>query len=820
MAHPPADLDPSGYVTTVRSMVARMETDGGAGKFGAVRRLVGYSGLAGILVGLLILPIVCTVGVSVRDSSDWLLTEPVDLGDLATPQTSQILAADGSPIATFFQQNRKDVKLSDVSTNMRDAVLAVEDSRFYEHGALDVKGTFRALMSNVNNSGEPAQGGSGITQQYVKNLLFVNADTKSERRDAIETTKGRKVRELRYAIAVERTMTKDEIFQGYLNVVYFGDGYYYGIEAAAQHYFSTSAKKLTLGQSATLAGILKNANFYNPRVNGEGARNRRDVVLDRMAEIGKITQATADTEKAKPLRLKPKNSPNGCTESKAAYFCDYVQREILTNPIFGKTPKDRERLLWLGGLTIRTTLNWQTQKAAAKALRRNVPEINRDQKAAAEVLIKPGTGEITGMDVDRTLGDDHVKGKTWINFAADADHGTSVGMPAGSTFKVFTLAAAFDQGMPIGERFNAPGGYVPTGYRDCKGRPVGDTKELHNSSDGEGGRTFSLLTGTWHSVNTFFLKLEKKVGLCDTVKMAKKLGIRRADGKQLREYPSFTLGINEVSPLRVAAAYATFAARGKYCEPIAIKKITRTDGKSIPVPKANCKQVIDKGVADAVSHVLQGVLTKGTAGALDSLGRPAAGKTGTVDDFAAAWFAGYTPDLAAAVWVGDPQGGFAHPMTNVCLPEFCGGTVFGASIPGPIWQESMYGALKGVPEHDFHRPPSEYFDKGSGEDNVKMPDLRGLSREAAISKLRGMGVEYRENSVEVYSDKYKEGQVADTSPAPGSPIDPGDTTLIVTLTFSKGKDPAHTDPTTPDPDNPDHGDPGNPGDGNGPFETR
>ncbi|GAA3200487.1 transglycosylase domain-containing protein [Actinocorallia longicatena] len=762
-----------------------------------------------MLVGLLVLPVVCTVGVSVRDSADWLLTEPVDLGDLGTPQRSRILAADNSLIATFFRQNRVDVKLKDIGKNVQDAVLAIEDARFYQHGAIDAKGTFRALMSNLNNGdAEPAQGGSGITQQYVKNLLLVNADSEQERTEAIETTKGRKIRELRYAIAVERTLTKPEILEKYLNVTYYGDGAY-GIEAAAQRYFSVSADKLTLNQAATLAGVLKNGNLYNPRRNGEGALKRRNLVFDRMAELGWITPQVAEAEKKKTLRLKLKETPNGCTNSKAAFFCDYVQREILTNPIFGKTPKERERVLWLGGLTIRTTLDWKVQKAAAKALRKHVPEINRDKKAAAEVLVRPGTGEVLGMDVDRALGDNGEPGKTWINFAADQDHGTSIGMPAGSTFKAFTLAAAFEEGMPIGERITAPSGYTPTGFRDCKGRDASDYKAvLRNSAESEGGRSFSLLTGSWHSVNTFFLKLEKRVGLCDTIKMAKKLGIRRADGRPLTENPSFTLGSNDVSPLRVAAAYAAFGARGKYCEPIVLKRITRTDGKNIPVPSAKCEQVMDKGAADAVSHVLRGVLTKGTGQGL-GIGRPAAGKTGTVDDYAAAWFAGYTPDLAAAVWVGDPRGGFRHKMRNVCLPTFCGGTVYGASIPGPIWQDTMEAALRGTPESYFRRPPSEFFSKGSGEDSVKMPDLRGMKVDEAIRRLSALRIEFRVNPVRVFDDEYKDGEVADTDPRPGESIDPGDTDLLVTLTVSKGRDPAHGD---------DHGQPPPPGDT--PFETR
>ena len=203
-------------------------------------------------------------------------------------------------------------------------------------------------------------------------------------------------------------------------------------------------------------------------------------------------------------------------------------------------------------------------------------------------------------------------------------------------------------------------------------------------------------------MNTFFLELERKVGLCETYKMATKLGMRRATGGKLEQYPSFTLGFNTVSPVRLAAAYAAFAARGRYCSPISITSIGSPRGP-LSVPGAGCHQAVDTDIADAVSHVLQGVLTKGT-GKGNELGRPAAGKTGTVDNFSSAWFAGYTPDLAGAVWVGDPRGGYKHPLRDVCLGGSCYGEVFGADIPAPIWRETMEGALAGVPEHGFHAP--------------------------------------------------------------------------------------------------------------------
>jgi membrane peptidoglycan carboxypeptidase len=754
----------------------------------ALQRLAGLSVLSGLLVAMLILPLACTVGLGARDTADWFQGVPDDLKTPELAQRSRILATDGSTIATFYFENRIDVRLDQVAPIARQSVLAIEDSRFYEHGALDSRGTVRALLNNLH-SGTGTQGGSGITQQYVKNMLAETAQTKQERQAALAVTPARKLRELRYAVALERQLSKDEILRRYLNIAYFGDGAY-GIEAAARHYFSKPAAKLNLAESATLAGIVRNPYAYNPHLHPAAGRARRDVVLARMAELGWITRAQAAGTGDQPLVMRISQTQNGCVTSKAPFFCDYVQREILTNPAFGKTADARKKLLQRGGLTIQTTLDWKVQRAAQRAIDRHVPARNSAHKAAAETLIQPGTGEIKGMAVDRKLGPDKERGKTWINFAADADHGASIGMPAGSTFKVFTLAAALDQGLPFGTRLNAPSGFVPTGYRNCQGQRVGDTKTLHNSSDGEGGRSFSLVTGTWHSVNTFFLGLERKVGLCATVKMAERLGMRQGNGKPLEQFPSFTLGFNPVSPTRMAAAYAAFAARGRYCQPIAIKKITGSTGKPVQVPSADCHQAISKGVADAVNHVLRGVLTKGTAGG-QGIGRPAAGKTGTVDDFSAAWFAGYTPDLASAVWMGDPRGGFGHPMNDLCMNGNCYGAVFGATIPAPIWHDTMEAALSGTPGHGFHAPPRHYFSKGSGEDNVRIPDVRGLSPAAAVHALTSAGFKVQIAITGPYSDKYPKGTVAVTSPGPGAPTAPGTT---VTLSISKGKDPKSKSP--------------------------
>ncbi|MGI5204167.1 penicillin-binding protein [Spirillospora sp. CA-108201] len=753
-----------------------------AEKARAVRGLGALGGLAGLLVALMLLPTACTAGVGARDAAGWFEAEPDGLSTSGVPQRSKILAADGSTLATFFYQNRVDVPFQKIAPVLRQAVLAIEDSRFYEHGAIDAQGTLRALASNLS-SGQVTQGGSGITQQYVKNLLLTQADSDAERLQAREVSAARKIRELKYAVALEKRFSKDEILRRYLNIAYYGDGAY-GVEAASRHYFSKHASELTLPEAALLAGVVRYPYAYDPIRHPGAARQRRDTVLTRMAELGWLAPDRAAAAKRAPVKLDVANVHSGCVTSDAPFFCDYVQREILTDPVFGTTAEDREKLLKRGGLMIRTTLDRRAQKAAQRAVDRHVPPKNSAHKAAAEAMVQPGTGEIRAMVVDRELGPDRDRGRTWINFAADASHGSSIGMQAGSTFKAFTLAAALDEGMPFGTRMMAPRAYTPVGYRNCDGDRVGDpSASLHNSADGEGGRQFSLVTGTHHSVNTFFLALEKKVGLCDTVKMAERLGMKQANGKALEEYPSFTLGFNPVSPLRLAAAYAAFGARGRYCEPVAIREIRDVSGHRLKVPGRHCERAMDEGVADAVNYVLRGVLTKGTARGM-GLGRDAAGKTGTVDGFSAAWFAGYTPDLAAAVWVGDPRGGYKHPMENLCMDGRCYGSVFGATIPAPIWRQSMLGALSHTDPGSFHRPPSRYFSRGSGEDRARVPDVRGMSPGEAVARLRAAGFKARIGAP-VGSRRFPKGTVAGMSPASA---EPGDT---ITLHVSKGAGRAH-----------------------------
>jgi membrane peptidoglycan carboxypeptidase len=676
---------------------------------GNVIRLVFAAGAAGVLVAAIAVPAVGGAGYTVKSTTESLHLGPETLSEPPLPVKTTVVDANGKPIAQFYYQNRELVDLSQVADIMQTAIISIEDFRFYEHGALDIEGSFRALMTNLETGGV-SQGGSSITQQYVKQVLFNQAKTKAERQAAIAPTVSRKLKELRYALGIEAKYTKDEILEKYLNIAYFGAGAY-GIEAASKRFFGKHASDLNLVEAATLAGAVQNPNVTDPNL-GKAYKDRllqrRNTVLDRMADLGKITPQEAAKAKAKKLGYEDNPIPGGCEESKYPYFCLYVQNDLLNNPDFGKTEKQRRELLNRGGLTIKTTIQPHMQKSAESGIRKYVRP--SDKPVAAEALVEPGTGKIRAMAASRKFGTHKKKNESNYNLVANKAHGGGVGFQAGSTFKIFTLTTALKEGMRFGDGFKVGSTYQAKSYstfKNCKGQNVGDPDTVQHNAEGSGGRK-TLQTGTWHSVNTFFMTLEQKVGLCDVVKTAKDFGIKRADGTKLHEVSTFTLGVNEMDPVTMATAYAAFGARGKYCEPMAVTEIIDRNGHSTTF-KPECKQVVDEEIADAVSNILTGVFTKGTMIGVGGIGRDAGGKTGTTDDSTAAWFAGYTPDMAAAVSLGDPRGAFKHRLTGVQIGGRYYGEVFGATISGPIWKATMLKALEDVPKSHFVKPDMSRF---------------------------------------------------------------------------------------------------------------
>jgi membrane peptidoglycan carboxypeptidase len=688
--------------------------------------------VAGLIVAGLALPFVGSAGLAAKATVDGFTSLPADFEAQPQAQRSVMLDANGNKLAVFFDENRVYVPLNDIAPVMRQAIIAIEDARFYEHGAIDLQGTARALATNLQ-SGGVTQGGSTLTQQYVKNVLLSQADSKKEAREAIETSYARKLRELRLAMAAEEQFTKDQILERYLNIAYFGGGAY-GIEAAAQRFFSVPAKKLTLGQAAMLAGLVQSPSRYDPELYPERAAARRNVVLAAMAnQTQVITPEGAQAAARKPLRLNPKRTTNGCIASPAPFFCDYVYRELLDWKPLGASVDKRERAIRRGGLVIRTTLEPREQTAAVESVRQYVAPT--DSAVAAIAMVEPGTGRVTAMTNSQLYGKG--PGRTFLNYSADFDRGGSSGFQNGSTMKVFVLASAIAQGIPLNAAISSPASFTQTAaMKICQDGNdfVSDPWEVGNY-DGAGG-TYDLRTGTWRSVNTFFALLEQRTGICDPATLAQDLGVTTARGEDLLQVKSFVLGSNEVSPLALAEAYAAFAAGGTHCASVAITSLTTPNGTKLPVPKANCAQVMDEGVADAVTEVLAGVIDgpdSGRTGALMSLGRPAAGKTGTTDETKAIWFIGYTPQRAAAVAIANPLKPTrldGITLNGVYYPQACGGC-----IPGPIWKAMMDQVMAPLPVEQFAAPdPTAVAGVAA-----TVPDVRGLPGPEAVATLQAAG---------------------------------------------------------------------------------
>ncbi len=340
---PPPAMEPSGERLSAGRILSHLAV------------MVAVAGVMGVVVAGLAIPFAGALGIGARGVAKSIEDLPAELETEDLAQKTQIVDSAGNVIATLYDENRISVPLSQISRNMTKAIVAIEDYRFYQHGALDLKGTLRALITNQASAGV-VQGGSSITQQLVKLTLVDQADTAKERRAATDDTYARKLQELRYAIAVEQNYDKDWILERYLNIAYFGDGAY-GIQAAAKHYFNTNAKDLNLQQGATLAGLVKNPTGYDPTNAPDRALARRNVVLDRMAELNVIPQEKADKVKERKLGLDVTRTDNGCVNSTAPFFCDYVVRYLMRDPQLGKTAEERKNLLRSGGLTIRTTVD-------------------------------------------------------------------------------------------------------------------------------------------------------------------------------------------------------------------------------------------------------------------------------------------------------------------------------------------------------------------------------------------------------------------------------------------------------------------------------
>ncbi|MEU5676319.1 transglycosylase domain-containing protein [Streptomyces rochei] len=708
----------------------KKRSGGGLSPTQQAAKFLGVSVLAGAVLAGIALPAVGALGLAAKGSVESFDALPANLKTPPLSQRTSILDAEGGTIATVYSRDRTVVPLKEISPYMQKAIVAIEDSRFYEHGAVDLKGVLRALNKNAR-SGEVSEGASTLTQQYVKNVFVEEAgDDPTKVAQATQQTIGRKIRELKLAIQVEEELGKKKILENYLNITFFGQQAY-GVEAASQRYFSKSAKDLNVQEAALLAGIVQSPSRYDP-VNDEAeATKRRNVVLERMAQVGDISQAEADKAQAAPLGLKVSRPKNGCITAVkgAGFFCDYVREVFLSDPVFGKTKEDRAKIWNQGGLTIRTTLDPQAQESAQQSIKDHV--YTSDDVATAATIVEPGTGKIVAMGQSRPYGVDIKQGETTLNLSVNNDMGGGAGYQPGSTFKPIVAAAALEGGMPATKSYSSPYEMeYPSPVAACGGKNWVNNEgaKLANENETEVG-PYDMKEATALSVNTYYVQLISDIGICPVTQMADKMGVERANGNKLEQTPSIALGVTEVSPLTMASAYAAFASRGMYCTPIAIESITQRIGnksKSLEVPKSTCSRAMSETTADTINTLLRGVVEDGTGtqAGLDS--RDSAGKTGTTDERYAAWFVGYTPNLAGAVWVGDPK--HERKMVNITIGGVPHDKVFGGAVPGPIWRDMMSGALEGKPADDFNLvdiPDAADKDKGRDRDNGRGNDGGG-----------------------------------------------------------------------------------------------
>ncbi|MGA4729480.1 transglycosylase domain-containing protein [Micromonospora taraxaci] len=639
--------------------------------------------IAGVLAGLVLavaaLPAALVFGIGFTNLSTPYSELPNTLRTPPTAQRSNLYANDGTTVITsFYQEDRVDVPLHEVAPVMRQAIIAAEDVRFYQHSGVDLRGVVRAFTVNKRD-GQTRQGASTLTMQYVRNVLSSDPRlTEAQRVAATEVTTVRKLQEMRYALALERELDKEEILTRYLNIAYFGAGAY-GIAAASKRYFSRSPADLTLAQAALLAGLVRSPDSDDP-INGDAdsALERRAYVLERLVESGQVPVDVAAAARAEPLQLQPSETPNDCTgvpetHNDWGFFCDWFTRWWSSQAAFGASADERQRTLRRGGFSIVSSLDPAVQQATTE----QVLKIYRptDAEAVPTAVVQPGTGRVLAMSVNRaySVQDNPVGQKNRPNTVNQlvAGGGAIEGYQGGSTFKLFTMLAALESGLPLSTEFVAPTQLLTrfpvTGQASCDGRwcPANASP-----SSMDGPRTMWSAFG--RSVNTYFAWLTEKVGADRVVEMAERLGIvLRADSDAnlarygAKNWGPFTLGVAATTPLDLATAYATVAAEGTWCAPLPVVSITDSGGRPVDAAKPDCRQVLDADVARAATDAsrcpvgdqsMYGRCDGATAPRLRAqVGRPVAGKTGSSERYETETVVAFTPQLAVASMAANPD---------------------------------------------------------------------------------------------------------------------------------------------------------------------
>lgn len=649
------------------------------------------SSLMGVVAAGMLVPVAGPTALAAKSVPTLFNELPGDLQTVAPAEESQLLDSSGGVIAHFYDKQRIVVPSTNIADVMKKAIVAIEDKRFYEHNGVDATGIARALVTNLGESGR--QGASTITQQYVRNSLaergYLEGDAEQVSA-ATEQTTERKLREIKYALALEKTQSKEEILTGYLNIAPFGP-ITYGVEAASQRYFSKSASELNYLEAALLAGLVQSPVQYDPLTHPEAAQERRDTVLATMLDQGVITQEEYDEGIATSVdsMLHPTVSSEGCSgaDSSKAYFCDYVLSQFLEDPTFGATRIERERLLKTQGITIRTTLDSAKQDAAYASLTNAIPVGDASGLNDALVSLDPRTGKVLAMAQNTTYGIE--AGQTMSNYAADGN------FQVGSTFKVFTLLQWFKEGHSAYETVGSANTFYPNGAFKCDGRSITTEGYQVNDLAGKTG-TMNVVRATGQSVNQAFVNMASRVDFCSIFETAYDMGITE-DGEVPSPFPANILGSVSGSPLQMASVFATIANSGQQCKPQSIESVTDRDENVLKEFAADCKEVISPEVANKTAALLTASAGQYYTSTRLGDGRPFAAKSGTTDGHANTWLTGFTPSLATATWVGHGDNS-SQEVSGVVINGVYHSEIFGETYVGQnIWAPYMTQALAGTP---------------------------------------------------------------------------------------------------------------------------
>jgi membrane peptidoglycan carboxypeptidase len=720
--------------------------------------------VAGVVVAAAAFPVAAMTGLTAKAGGQTFASLPDELKHFSSPQITRVYASDDKTvISQFYDEFRSDVRLKDISRYMRDAIVATEDRDFYHHNGVDLKGVARALVNN--NKGKQKQGASTITMQWVRMSLAYSATSPQEVVDATKDTPKRKVTEIKYAMQVEKELTKEQILERYLNIAPFGKQTY-GIFAASQVYFNKKPKDLTIGQAAMLAGMVKAPSSYDPTTTdgyNEIRQRRNTYVIPGMVEMGAITQAQATAAAREPIPRKVRFVGNGCVsvaKNSWGFFCDYFYRWWMSRQEFGSTPYDRERRLKSGGYRITTTLDVKAQKQARGRIADLISEKNKNALLLAAV--EPGTGKVRLLAANRKYKLDdpaHPRNKISSDPRKARKHvlgtypnttnplltggGDITGYQAGSVMKIFTIVAALEKGYPLAYTIKAEKRYR-SGYiidRGNKAACSGTHFWCPSNSGGGGEGVYNMWTGLGRSINTYFVPLEERVGAENAVSVAKRFGMQfrassdaeLASAGRSHQWGAFTLGVSATTPLDMANAYATLAGDGMYCQPTPIQQITTQNGEKLDIGKPHCVRATSKDVARAALDA-----TRCPVGDSAQLGRcggatapdtrrvvrhPVFGKTGTTDhDKTASLIAGTTSLVVAGYLVNPDYQNHRDHMRHTQV--------------NPAVYRTLADYMKGKPKVQFKRPNSRKIAYG---DQRTIPDVTCDEISTARARLAGAG---------------------------------------------------------------------------------